>query len=58
MNAKIVLREVAATAQHLAGLHEITGCAHASVQREPIALGAFKLKADPVIRASLPAAGS
>ena len=55
MDAEVVLRQVAAAADHFARLHQVAGYgSHAGVQSQTIALDPLQLKADPVIpRAAL-----
>ena len=60
MDAKIVLREITAAAEHFAQLHQIAGCdSDACIQSQAIALDSFQLEADPVVlRTSPRGAGS
>src|SRR5271170_8449913 len=55
MDAKVVLRQVAAAADHFAKLHKVPRCrSHPCIQSQAITLDALQLKADPVVpRAAL-----
>src|ERR1039457_1521715 len=50
MNAQVILRKIAASAEHFAKLHQVSrGCSDARIQSQAIAFHALKLKADPMV---------